>query len=572
MKKRTLLSMLMATMSTSAIAAPEVPYELCKESFSYLGVQYQGTTDRNNSGSQWCYLKSGIDGSTWGNVRTESIPQFKTITGKSCMTPSSYLGEEFYGCSTRGNDEPWCYVAEGSWEVCEQPEPPELLAHTHPKASDRLDSVAFGSCFKPQGDMSEAMAKLVKQQPDLFVWLGDNIYADTRNMSVMRQKYDDKKSDPDYRKFLEAKIPVMGTWDDHDYGENNDGKYYPQRENSQKEYLRHFDVSADDPRLNGREGIYEAKMLGGAGETTHVITLDARYFRSPTFAQYADGDAECEGTQSSMLGEVQWQWLEKELQKPSEIKVIASAIQVLPPLYQERSRSDYCAYGDGKAFEQAIVSLKETEMSGTYYESWAEMPVQRERLLRLVQQSVNQGKTKAVVFISGDQHWGELMQKTIPASEQFGAAVTVHEVTASGFGQNWPIHIENPLRLPVYADNKGDGNYNKQCQIPFSYGGITYHGCTSRDHDQPWCYTEVNDNGTGIAGEWGNCAPSGATIPTGRVGVVSENINSLTTSNRHIINKSGSNYGLLDIDWQNREIKMSIESADEEAVSTVIKF
>ena len=49
-----------------------------------------------------------------------------------------------------------------------------------------------------------------------------------------------------------------------------------------------------------------------------------------------------------MLGQEQWQWLEQELQKPSEIKFIASGIQVLPPLHQGRNKSSYCAYADGK--------------------------------------------------------------------------------------------------------------------------------------------------------------------------------------------------------------------------------
>lgn len=568
MKTYTLTPVVLMLMSSVASAEPEVHYESCKTTFNYLAAQYQGTTDKNNSGSQWCYLKQSIKGATWGHVRTETIPEFKTITGKACKTPSEYQGEKFYGCTTRNHTTPWCYVEEGDWEECQPEAPTALLAHTQPLQSKRLDRVALGSCFKIKGDMPEALAKLIGQQPDLFLWLGDNIYADTTDMAMMRQKYDDKKNNSEYRKFLEAKIPVMATWDDHDFGWNNEGKHYPQRVNAQKEYLRHFDVDKADPRLNGQAGIYEAKMLGGSGETTHVITLDARYFRSPTFSSYGA----CEGESSTILGEAQWQWLEQELQKPSEIKLIASGIQVLPPLHQGRSKTNYCAYGDGKTFNAAIASLEETNMSGTSYESWAEMPAQRERLLRLVQKSVNEGKTKAVVFLSGDQHWGELLQKTIPASSTYGQAVNVYEVTASGFGQNWPYHIENPLRLPIYADDKGDGNFAKACQLPFKYAGVTYQGCITRDNDKPWCYTQVDDNQKGIEGEWGNCAPAGASIPTGRVGAISKDIAKLTTSNRHLINKSGSNYGLIDINWQNRELKMSIETANEEAVSTIIKF
>lgn len=566
---RLLLSISTVFASCHALSAPEVHYDQCQNTFSYLGASYQGTTDKNNSGSQWCYLKQATDGSSWGNVRVETIPAFTTVSGKSCKTPSNYQGEQFYGCSTRNHSAPWCYVDEqGSWEECATQTPDPLMSHTHPKPEKRLDRIALGSCFKTKGDMPAALARLIGHKPDLFFWLGDNIYADTEDMSTMRQKYDDKKRNADYQKFLAAEIPVMATWDDHDFGRNNDGKHYPKRAESQQEYLRHFDAKADDPRLNGQAGIYEAKMLGQKGEQTHVITLDARYFRSPTFASYGA----CEGDATTILGEQQWQWLEKELSKPSEIKLIASGIQVLPPLYQGRNRNNYCAFGDGKKFEQAISNLQESDMSGTSYESWAEVPLERERLLRLVQKSINAGNAKAVIFLSGDQHWGELLQKDIPASNEHGNMARVYEVTASGFGQNWPYHIENPLRLPVYADTKGDGNYNKQCKFPAKYAAVTYQGCITRDHDKPWCYTEVDESGNGVKGEWGNCAGSGATIPTGQVGVVSADIADLTTSNRHLINKSGSNYGMLDIDWQKRTIKMSIETAEEEAVSTIITF
>ncbi|MBQ4852931.1 alkaline phosphatase D family protein [Pseudoalteromonas sp. MMG012] len=555
-------------LSTTVHAEPEVHYNECKPSFNYLGADYQGTTNKNNTGSQWCYLKKPIDGASWGNVRVETIPKFTTISGTSCRSPSSYMGEQFYGCSSRNHTTPWCYTDERNWEECERTPPAQLLSHTHPQQSKRLDRIALGSCFKTQGDMPDALARLIGHKPDLYLWLGDNIYADTTDMSKMRQKYDDKKLNSDYQQFLAAKIPTMATWDDHDFGLNNEGKHYPKRAQSQAAYLRHFDVPADDPRHTTQAGIYEAKMLGQPGEQTHVITLDARYFRSPTFSSYG----ECEGSSSTILGMAQWQWLENELAKPSQIKLIASGIQVLPPLYQGRPKSKYCTYAEGTTFDNAISSLGETNMSGTSYESWAEMPAQRERLLRLVQKSINSGKTKAVIFLSGDQHWGELLQKNIPASHEHGKATTVYEITASGFGQSWPYHIENPLRLPIYADAKGDNNYTQQCQFPAKHAGKTYRGCTSEGREKPWCYTQLDNDGNGTNQHWGFCATTGDTIPTGRVGTVSQNVNQMTTSDHHLINKSGSNYGMLDIDWQNREIKLSIQTATEEAVSTIVRF
>ena len=37
-----------------------------------------------------------------------------------------------------------------------------------------------------------------------------------------------------------------------------------------------------------------------------------------------------------------------------------------------------------------------------------------------------------IIFVSGDQHWAELMAKEMPSSLDFGPAQTLYEVTASG--------------------------------------------------------------------------------------------------------------------------------------------
>jgi alkaline phosphatase D len=567
----TVLSGLLGALSQTTFAAPEVHFEQCQQPFTYKDNQYVGTTNRDHIGGQWCYLKTPINGSNWGNVREETIPQQTTVSGNKCATSSSYKLEKFNGCSTRDNDDFWCYT-EGNgknWENCNvNSQPNELLSHAQPQPSDLIEKIAVGSCFKVQGTMGQAMSRIIESKPDLFMWLGDNIYADTTNMTTMQNKYDTKKRNTDYQRFLEAQIPVLATWDDHDFGANNAGNNYSKREESQQQFLRHFDIPSNDVRYKQQDGIYSATIQGPSGKQVHSIMLDARYFRSPTFSSYGT----CQGDNSTVLGDAQWAWLEQELAKPSEIKIIASGIQVLPPLHRARNLNSYCAYGNGQQFNTAVNNLNESNDSGTSYESWAEMPQQREKLLRLAQQAINTGKTKQIIFVSGDQHWGELLEKTIPASNQHGAQATVYEITASGFGQNWRYDVPNPNRLNIYADNQGNGQYNQACQLPFKYAGITYDSCITRDNSAPWCYTQLDSNGKGIEDAWGNCAPEGASIPTGKVGKVPSNLGSVSTADRHIINKSGSNYGQIDIDWANSTIKLSLQTESEEIVSTIITF
>ena len=227
---------------------------------------------------------------------------------------------------------------------------------------------------------------------------------------------------------------------------------------------------------------------GATKNGIHLIHLDARSHRSPTFAKYGT----CVGAASTMLGEKQWTWLEKELlNRTSEIKIIGSGTQVLPPLHRtSRLLDEYCAYdGEGGVFDQAIVAIGEDDtdkFEGTKYESWAEIPQDRTRLLQLVQRSINSGHTKHVIFISGDQHWAEVMVKTIPATGR-EAAVTVFEVTASGIDQKWPYDIENTNRLQHSEQYDGvlsivtassdkntcSGDRLHVCSARANYGGIT---------------------------------------------------------------------------------------------------
>lgn len=317
--------------------------------------------------------------------------------------------------------------------------------------------------------------------------------------------YNNARDDQYYSAFgpvAEPKIPTTGTWDDHDFAWNNMGKYYSCRVQSQNEFVHHFNVPETDPRHpsqfpNQQEGIYSANMfqrLDGTPNGIHLINLDARYHRSLT---YPKSWGSCERSTSTMLGETQWEWLQNELNRPSDIKVISSGIQVLPPTYKAGA-SGMCAYleGGGESFEADNDELGEGDASysGTDFESWAEIPQERLKLLRMVQKSVADGHTKQVVFISGDQHWAEFSFKDIPAISNI-PEVRVHEVTASGIDQWWNYNVDNPNRLKLRETDNGE------CVFPFTYQGVEYIDCTTAGHDQPWCYTDSSNT------SWGNCKP-----------------------------------------------------------------
>jgi alkaline phosphatase D len=48
--------------------------------------------------------------------------------------------------------------------------------------------IAFGSCGK-QTHPLPIFNEVVKQDPNIFIFLGDNIYGDTHDMEILRKKY-----------------------------------------------------------------------------------------------------------------------------------------------------------------------------------------------------------------------------------------------------------------------------------------------------------------------------------------------------------------------------------------------
>ncbi|HRX83053.1 MAG: alkaline phosphatase family protein [Planctomycetaceae bacterium] len=281
-----------------------------------------------------------------------------------------------------------------------------------------LSRILFGSCIKQEQPMP-ILETIVAERPELFIFLGDNIYADTTDMEVMRAKYAKLRADAGFAKLLKA-CPVLATWDDHDYGVNDGGADYPAKIESQQLFVDFWNDPPDSPRRS-REGVYDASMFGPAGKRVQVILLDTRYFRSPLVT----GDQQVGGRYVpaadpglTMLGEAQWQWLDEQLRLPADLRIIVTSIQFLP--------------------------------SASGQETWANLPLERERLLRLIAST----KANGVVLISGDRHWSELsvLETDVP--------YPLYELTSSSLNQLHPrgTPTKNTLRaLPntFHRENYG---------------------------------------------------------------------------------------------------------------------
>lgn len=236
---------------------------------------------------------------------------------------------------------------------------------------ESIDTIAFGSCNKQYEDQSY-WPTIAAQNPDLWVWLGDNIYADTDDMSLMAAKYKKQKNNPHYQAFTKD-VPVTGIWDDHDYGMNDGNRTFPQRAHAEDQFLNFLGISKND-EVNNYPGIYRIETYGKPPQQIKIYHLDTRYFQDPLIKTPKDSDKNYMAQPNGqILGQAQWKWLTNELnQSKANINIIASSIQVIAQDHR--------------------------------YEMWSNFPNQRKKLLDLI---VSSG-VKNPVILSGDRHLSEI--------------------------------------------------------------------------------------------------------------------------------------------------------------------
>ena len=267
---------------------------------------------------------------------------------------------------------------------------------------------AFGSCVNENRDM-KFWDVIAAQKPQAFLLIGDNVYGDTGSFSdadipTLANSYRRLSSRQEFAHFRKS-VPMMTTWDDHDFGANDAGGTFAFKEHAEKLYEQYWDASDE---VKGRPGVYESRVVGPAGKRVQFIILDARFFRSdlarlpyreqsPPLGWYIPNT----DPQASVLGDAQWAWLEQELARPAELRFIISSTQVVTS-----------AHG---------------------FESWYNFPKERERLYAML---AGRGVDNAI-FLTGDRHAGGFYKANIP-----GVSRPVWDFTSSSLN---------------FAFGKGDG-------------------------------------------------------------------------------------------------------------------
>ena len=204
-----------------------------------------------------------------------------------------------------------------------------LISCNTPKSEVDTFTIAFGSCNN-QVLENHLWNEIAKNNPSVWIWGGDIIYSDTYDMAYLAENYQKQKSNIAYANFCK-KVAILATWDDHDFGLNDGGTEYDQKDASQQLFLDFCDVKKEDERRS-QKGIYSSKDYSIGKNAIKIILLDTRYFRTSLTRDtitskryqpnnYGDG---------TMLGETQWKWLENELKNSkANFNVIMSSIQFL---------------------------------------------------------------------------------------------------------------------------------------------------------------------------------------------------------------------------------------------------
>ncbi|HAV11900.1 MAG TPA: alkaline phosphatase [Opitutae bacterium] len=274
----------------------------------------------------------------------------------------------------------------------------------HPTNFDnRLEVIAFGSCNR-QHLPQPLWPVIASHKPDLWIWAGDNIYGDSEDPKIIEQRYAIQLANPNYAAFR-TQHPIVGTWDDHDYGWNDANKDYPIKHLTQQMALDFMDVPSNDPRRS-REGIYGSYDFGPEGQRVKVILLDGRYFSTGKQA-----------TSLELLGDEQKNWLKKELENSTaQIHLFVSGIQILSEDHR--------------------------------WDSWARYPADREWLLS----QIAENKIPGAIILSGDRHIHEF---SVLEDERIGYPLL--DATSSGLTHSWKKFKREPNRHRVGEVHKDLG-------------------------------------------------------------------------------------------------------------------
>lgn len=269
--------------------------------------------------------------------------------------------------------------------------------------------VAFGSCAKYVWDRDQRVFNgVIARTPDLFFWLGDNVYADSEFPRSIAEEYRRGRGVENLQPLIQS-IPQLAVWDDHDFGSNNSDASIPMREGSLATFKKYWANPAYG--LPDAPGVFFDFSYGGVD----FFFLDGRFYRDPNTVP--------DGPSKTLLGTRQKQWIkERLLASKAPFKVLI------------------CGSGWSAA-------------DGPDGDTWAAFMTERSELFDFIRDR----KIEGVVLLSGDSHVGEL--NCVPRSEQGGYDLydLVSSPLANAMSDSWVEQRPERRLRPVYVKGTNFG-------------------------------------------------------------------------------------------------------------------
>eukprot|EP01083_Nonionella_stella_P121064 363527_1 len=294
--------------------------------------------------------------------------------------------------------------------------------HDHTTPVTHSTRILFGSCsrsYLPQ----PLWPSIVSRNPDVWIWTGDIVYHDRPNANrvgtllallVPQLVYHDRfrwifgateprnydynfqqqLDHPGYKQLLTNNTTkIIGTWDDHDYGQDDGDYTNPNKYEAKEALLSFLSVPNDDP-IRSRSGMYSFHSHTFGTITIDIYLLDVRWF--------------VDVSNNILFGDEQWTWFHHKIQERtalnrSNISVFVSGVQMLP-FYRGYWTEAWSAKSnrDRTKFIETVLSLRVSNP----------------------------------VFVSGDVHWGEQMRYNCynPRTNEYKS---LFETTSSGLTHSW---------------------------------------------------------------------------------------------------------------------------------------
>ncbi|MEM8827395.1 MAG: alkaline phosphatase D family protein, partial [Pseudomonadota bacterium] len=288
-----------------------------------------------------------------------------------------------------------------------------------PAAGEAADmTLAFGSCARYQEDAEQPIWRAVAAaRPDMFLWLGDNVYVDAFEPSVFDAEYQRQRAVPSFAPVM-ASVPQLAIWDDHDFGLNDHDRTNPVKKVGLDAFRRYWANPAygttDVP------GVFFRQPLG----EVDLFALDGRWHRDPNEAP--------DSPEKTMLGAGQLAWLKAGLKD---------------------SRATFKILACGSGWSAA---------KGMGGDSWASFQNERDALFDFIRDE----KIGGVLLISGDTHVAEL--NAIPWSDRGG--YDFYDLVSSPLAQPTSLSwIRRSPELRLRIPYTGDVNFGL---LDFSFADV----------------------------------------------------------------------------------------------------